>query len=63
MEACTDRTKEIARPSRSHLPSPHQPNVFCHACLTNQTLIMNLLANYLPHDDVGAMCPCTIKQS
>lgn len=47
----------IASPSTSAFP--HQTsNPFCHTCRTNQTLQMNLLANYLPApsvcDRVGA---------
>ncbi|OCF45681.1 hypothetical protein I317_00584 [Kwoniella heveanensis CBS 569] len=41
-----------ATPSSSHLPSSsNSSSTFCHSCLANQTLIMNMLANYLPDDD------------
>ncbi|WWC92208.1 uncharacterized protein L201_007162 [Kwoniella dendrophila CBS 6074] len=44
-----------ATPSSSHLPSSSSSSSstspFCHSCLANQTLIMNMLANYLPDDD------------
>ncbi|WWC98621.1 hypothetical protein V866_005514 [Kwoniella sp. B9012] len=44
-----------ATPSSSHLPSSSSSSsstsLFCHGCLANQTLIMNMLANYLPDDD------------
>ncbi|WVQ85896.1 hypothetical protein IAT38_008064 [Cryptococcus sp. DSM 104549] len=42
-----------AKPSSSHLPtaSSSSSSTFCHSCLANQTLIMNLLANYLPDDN------------
>ncbi|WWD08432.1 hypothetical protein V865_006544 [Kwoniella europaea PYCC6329] len=44
-----------ATPSSSHLPSSSSSSsstsLFCHSCLANQTLIMNMLANYLPDDD------------
>ncbi|WVQ95498.1 hypothetical protein IAU59_002595 [Kwoniella sp. CBS 9459] len=41
-----------ATPSSSHLPSSSSSSsTFCHSCLANQTLIMNMLANYLPDDD------------
>nr|XP_018259669.1 uncharacterized protein I303_07737 [Kwoniella dejecticola CBS 10117]OBR81827.1 hypothetical protein I303_07737 [Kwoniella dejecticola CBS 10117] len=42
-----------ATPSSSHLPSSSSStkSPFCHSCLANQTLIMNMLANYLPDDD------------
>ncbi|WWD20646.1 hypothetical protein CI109_105122 [Kwoniella shandongensis] len=42
-----------AKPSSSHLPSSSSSSTspFCHSCLANQTLIMNMLANYLPDDD------------
>ena len=39
-----------ARPSSSHLPSRSNASPFCHSCSANQTLIMNMLANYLPDD-------------
>ncbi|ORX41072.1 Ima1 N-terminal domain-domain-containing protein [Kockovaella imperatae] len=40
-----------ARPSSSHLPSASaSASPCCHSCLANQTLIMNMLANYLPDD-------------
>ena len=44
----------VARPSSSHLPSTSSSytSPFCHSCLANQTLITNMLANYLPDDDV-----------
>lgn len=42
-----------AKPSSSHLPTAPGASPFCHICLTNQTLIMNMLANYLPDEDVG----------
>lgn len=41
-------------PDRNHLPSLSstksgtQPSFFCHTCRTNQTLLVNLLAAYLP---------------
>ncbi|KAI9633529.1 Ima1 N-terminal domain-containing protein [Dioszegia hungarica] len=42
-----------ATPSTSHLPSTSSSSArtFCHSCLTNQTLIMNMLAGYLPDDN------------
>nr|XP_019008114.1 uncharacterized protein I206_07282 [Kwoniella pini CBS 10737]OCF46895.1 hypothetical protein I206_07282 [Kwoniella pini CBS 10737] len=42
-----------AKPSSSHIPSSllSTSSPFCHSCLANQTLIMNMLANYLPDDD------------
>nr|XP_019051149.1 hypothetical protein I302_01598 [Kwoniella bestiolae CBS 10118]OCF30079.1 hypothetical protein I302_01598 [Kwoniella bestiolae CBS 10118] len=44
-----------AKPSSSHIPSSSSSSsstsLFCHSCLANQTLIMNMLANYLPDDD------------
>ncbi|WVQ70709.1 hypothetical protein IAR50_000231 [Cryptococcus sp. DSM 104548] len=42
-----------AQPSSSHLPSMPSPatSPFCRSCLANQTLIINMLANYLPDDD------------
>ncbi|RXK40627.1 hypothetical protein M231_02082 [Tremella mesenterica] len=39
-----------AKPSNAHLPSSSNTSPFCHSCLANQTLIMNMLANYLPDD-------------
>ncbi|AAW41163.1 conserved hypothetical protein [Cryptococcus deneoformans JEC21] len=41
-----------AQPSSSHLPTASSStSPFCRNCLTNQTLVMNLLANYLPDED------------
>ncbi|KAK8850464.1 hypothetical protein IAR55_004382 [Kwoniella newhampshirensis] len=41
-----------AKPSTSHLPpASSSTSPFCHSCLANQTLIMNMLANYLPDDN------------
>lgn len=36
----------------THLP-PSRTSPFCRDCLTNQTLVLNMLANYLPDEDVG----------
>lgn len=46
---------KLATPSSSHLPSTSGSgrSLFCHSCLANQTLIMNMLANYLPDEDVS----------
>ncbi|KAL1409816.1 hypothetical protein Q8F55_003813 [Vanrija albida] len=38
-----------AGPSSARLP-PTSTNPFCRNCLTNQTLVMNLLSNYLPDE-------------
>ncbi|KLO20762.1 hypothetical protein SCHPADRAFT_992074 [Schizopora paradoxa] len=41
-------------PDRNQLPSNLQfsnRNIFCRICTTNQTLLINLLANYLPDDE------------
>ncbi|KAJ6621578.1 Ima1 N-terminal domain-containing protein [Mycena sp. CBHHK59/15] len=35
-------------PSKDRLPTMYGPGVFCHTCQTNQMLLVNLLANYLP---------------
>ncbi|KAJ7706350.1 Ima1 N-terminal domain-containing protein [Mycena rosella] len=35
-------------PSKDRLPTIYSPGVFCHTCQTNQMLLVNLLANYLP---------------
>ncbi|KAJ7092564.1 Ima1 N-terminal domain-containing protein [Mycena epipterygia] len=35
-------------PSKDRLPTMYGPGVFCHTCQTNQLLLINLLANYLP---------------
>ncbi|KAJ7492776.1 Ima1 N-terminal domain-containing protein [Mycena latifolia] len=35
-------------PSKDRLPTLYSPGVFCHTCQTNQMLLVNLLANYLP---------------
>ncbi|KAG9048226.1 hypothetical protein FS837_000482 [Tulasnella sp. UAMH 9824] len=37
-----------ASPSKNVIPAVTPTNRFCQTCLTNQTLQMNLLANYLP---------------
>ncbi|KAG8955457.1 hypothetical protein FRC04_008808 [Tulasnella sp. 424] len=37
-----------ASPSKNAIPAMPPANRFCQTCLTNQTLQMNLLANYLP---------------
>ena len=38
--------------SRSQLPSVYRPAPFCLNCRTNQTLHINLLANYIPSPEV-----------
>ncbi|KAJ7099620.1 Ima1 N-terminal domain-containing protein [Mycena crocata] len=35
-------------PSKDRIPTIYGPGVFCHTCQTNQMLLVNLLANYLP---------------
>ncbi len=42
----------VASPRKDRLPSTHRSTSFCHACQTNQMLLQNLLANYLPPPDV-----------
>ena len=37
-----------ASPRKDRLPATYSPSLFCHTCQTNQTLVSNLLANYLP---------------
>ncbi|KAL0951432.1 hypothetical protein HGRIS_008125 [Hohenbuehelia grisea] len=37
-----------ASPSKNRLPTVYGKGPFCHNCQTNQTLLVNLLANYLP---------------
>ncbi|KAF8601034.1 hypothetical protein BDV93DRAFT_608400 [Ceratobasidium sp. AG-I] len=44
----TDSFSKRASPNRNRLPSAFPANVFCHTCQTNQTLIINMLSNYLP---------------
>ena len=47
-------TSLTGSPDRNHLPSVHSSNntrFFCHTCQTNQTLLVNLLSNYLPAPD------------
>ncbi|KAJ7654983.1 Ima1 N-terminal domain-containing protein [Mycena polygramma] len=39
-----------AVPRTDRLPTMYGPNVFCHTCQTNQMLLVNLLANYLPEN-------------
>ncbi|KAF4605057.1 hypothetical protein EYR40_003840 [Pleurotus pulmonarius] len=52
-----------ASPSKDRLPTMYGKGPFCHACQTNQMLIINLLANYLPstespqYDQRVAMLP------
>lgn len=36
----------------THLP-PSRTTAFCRNCLTNQTLVVNMLANYLPDENVS----------
>lgn len=52
-----DQDRNPAKPSSSHLPTAPGASPFCHICLTNQTLIMNMLANYLPDEDVSEANP------
>ncbi|KIJ54653.1 hypothetical protein M422DRAFT_200532 [Sphaerobolus stellatus SS14] len=40
-----------ASPSKSRFPTTYSKTPFCHTCLTNQTLLVNLLSNYLPPSD------------
>ncbi|KAF8519148.1 Ima1 N-terminal domain-containing protein [Hysterangium stoloniferum] len=40
-----------ASPSKNRLPTSYAKSPFCHTCLTNQTLLVNLLSNYLPSTD------------
>ncbi|KAJ7786145.1 Ima1 N-terminal domain-containing protein [Mycena metata] len=35
-------------PSTDRIPTMYGPGKFCHTCQTNQMLLVNLLANYLP---------------
>ncbi|CAE6412994.1 unnamed protein product [Rhizoctonia solani] len=44
----TDSFAKRASPNKNRLPPSFSTSVFCHSCQTNQTLIMNLLSNYLP---------------
>ncbi|KZT30712.1 hypothetical protein NEOLEDRAFT_1054362 [Neolentinus lepideus HHB14362 ss-1] len=37
-----------ASPSKERFPSTYTKTPFCHTCTTNQMLLTNLLANYLP---------------
>ncbi|KAF8898910.1 Ima1 N-terminal domain-containing protein [Infundibulicybe gibba] len=37
-----------ASPSKDRLPTTYGKGPFCHTCQTNQTLLINLLSNYLP---------------
>ncbi|KAJ7169726.1 Ima1 N-terminal domain-containing protein [Mycena filopes] len=37
-----------ATPSKDRIPTMYGPGKFCHTCQTNQMLLVNLLANYLP---------------
>ncbi|KAH0838179.1 hypothetical protein J3R83DRAFT_6430 [Lanmaoa asiatica] len=37
-----------ASPNKDRLPSTYGKGPFCHTCQTNQTLLVNLLSNYLP---------------
>jgi hypothetical protein len=50
--ALVERRIVHGRYVRDHLTSSTPTSPFCHSCLANQTLIMNMLANYLPDDDV-----------
>jgi len=44
-----------ATASKSKLPSTFESSLFCQTCRTNQTLVTNLLANYLPPADVSLL--------
>ena len=44
----------IASPSKDRLPTMYGSGPFCHSCQTNQMLIVNLLSNYLPSQEVHA---------
>ena len=44
----------IASPSKDRLPTMYGSGPFCHSCQTNQMLIVNLLSNYLPPQEVRA---------
>ncbi|KAJ7932559.1 hypothetical protein B0H13DRAFT_1955972, partial [Mycena leptocephala] len=37
-------------PRKDRIPTMYGPGVFCHTCQTNQMLLVNLLANYLPEN-------------
>jgi hypothetical protein len=39
-------------PRKDRIPTMYGPGVFCHTCQTNQMLLVNLLANYLPENGV-----------
>jgi hypothetical protein len=41
-----------ASPSKDRLPTMYGKGPFCHTCQTNQTLLVNLLSNYLPPHNV-----------
>ncbi|CAK5280471.1 unnamed protein product [Mycena citricolor] len=40
-----------ASPTKNQLPTMYGSGIFCHDCQTNQMLVVNLLANYLPPQD------------
>jgi hypothetical protein len=46
-------TDLAANQPKSKLPSTFESSLFCQTCRTNQTLVTNLLANYLPPADVS----------
>ncbi|QRW12008.1 Ima1 amino-terminal domain protein [Ceratobasidium sp. AG-Ba] len=43
-----DSFSKRASPNKNRLPSSFPSTIFCHTCQTNQTLIVNMLSNYLP---------------
>jgi hypothetical protein len=45
----------LATPSKSRFLLTFESSLFCQTCRTNQTLITNLLANYLPPADIGLL--------
>lgn len=49
----TNLANLAANQPKSKLPSTFESSLFCHTCRTNQTLVTNLLANYLPPADVS----------
>jgi Ima1 N-terminal domain len=50
----TSAELSIASPSKDRLPTMYGSGPFCHSCQTNQMLIVNLLSNYLPSQEVHA---------
>jgi hypothetical protein len=44
----------LGTPSKASIPTTVEQSIFCHECTVNQTLVTNMLANYLPLPSVSS---------